>query len=122
MLRHMYLMHTTDESKSRRLEGRFVEMPVSVPLAEADLTEAHETGELVTVFVFASIVPFVFNGMARYSILRRATPLARAGRELNAWQWPWRGRRWSGATTRTTGCCHAGETVWEGYCPPLRPA
>ncbi|KAI0376121.1 heterokaryon incompatibility protein-domain-containing protein [Hypomontagnella monticulosa] len=72
VLRHIHLVHTTHGGEWRRLMGRFVEIHLSVPLTEAQLAGGHKSGEFVTVLVFASIVPFVFNGMARYLILRKA--------------------------------------------------
>lgn len=71
VLRHMYLMHSTIEGEWRRLMGKQVQLHLSVPVTEAELTAGHRSGELVTVLVFASRVPFIFNGMARYLILRR---------------------------------------------------
>ena len=72
VLRHMYLMHSTIEGEWRRLMGKRVQLHLSVPMTEAELTAGHKSGELVTVLVFASTVPFIFNGTARYLILRRA--------------------------------------------------
>jgi hypothetical protein len=72
VLRHMYLMHSTIEGEWRRLMGKRVQLHLSVPVTEAELTAGHKSGELVTVLVFASTVPFIFNGTPRYLILRRA--------------------------------------------------
>ena len=72
VLRHMYLMHSTIEGEWRRLMGKQVQLHLSVPMTEAELTAGHKSGELVTVLVFASTVPFIWNGTARYLILRRA--------------------------------------------------
>jgi hypothetical protein len=51
--------------------GKRVQIHLSVTMTEAELTAGHKTGEIVTVLVFASRVPFVFDGTARYLILRR---------------------------------------------------
>jgi hypothetical protein len=51
--------------------GKRVEIHLSVPVTEADLIAGHRSGEMATVLVFASTVPFVFSGMARFLILRR---------------------------------------------------
>ena len=53
--------------------NRRLQLHLSVPLTEAELAAGHQSGELVTVLVFVSTVPFVFNGTARYLILRRTT-------------------------------------------------
>lgn len=71
VLRHMILMHSTIEGEWRRLMGKAVQLHLSVPITEAELWTGHKSGELVTVLVFASITPFIYNGMARYLILRR---------------------------------------------------
>ena len=52
--------------------GKLVQVHLSVEMTEAALTAGHKRGELVTVLVFASTVPFIWNGTARYLILRRA--------------------------------------------------
>jgi hypothetical protein len=41
-------------------------------MTESELTAGHKTGDLVTVLVFASRVPFIFDGTARFLILRKA--------------------------------------------------
>ncbi|RYP07027.1 hypothetical protein DL764_002786 [Monosporascus ibericus] len=71
VLRHMYLMHSVNEWEWRRLMGKSVRIHLSVPMTEAALTAGHKTGDLVTVLVFASTVPFIWNGVARFLILRR---------------------------------------------------
>lgn len=72
VLRHMFLMHSTIEGEWRRLMGKLVQLHLSVPMTETEQTVGHKTGELVTVLVFASTVPFIWTGTARYLILRRA--------------------------------------------------
>ena len=52
--------------------GKQVQLHLSVYITEAELTTGHKSGEIVTVLMFASTVPFIFNGTARYLILRRA--------------------------------------------------
>ncbi|RYP60223.1 hypothetical protein DL769_008212 [Monosporascus sp. CRB-8-3] len=71
VLRHMYLMHSVNEWEWRRLMGKRVRIHLSVPMTEATLTAGHRAGDLATVLVFASTVPFVWNGVARFLILRR---------------------------------------------------
>ena len=73
VFRHMYLVHTATEDESRRLMGKQVQLHFSVPITEAELTSGHKSGELVTVPVFASTVPFVFNGIVRCLILRKVS-------------------------------------------------
>ncbi|KAN0094178.1 HET domain containing protein [Hyaloscypha variabilis] len=72
VLKHMVLMHSVIQGEWRRLMGKRVQIHLSVPMTEVELTAGHKTGQLVTVLVFASRVPFIFNGTARYLILRRA--------------------------------------------------
>lgn len=72
VLRHMYFMHSTIEGEWRRLMGKRVQLHLSMPVTEAELTAGHKSGELVTVLIFANTVPFIHNGTARYLILRRA--------------------------------------------------
>jgi hypothetical protein len=72
VLPHMYLMYSTIRGEWRRLLGKQVQLHLSVAITEAELTAGHKSGEFVTVLAFASTVPFIFNGTARYLILRRA--------------------------------------------------
>lgn len=44
---------------------------LSVPVMEAELKTGYESGELVTVLVFVSILSFLSLGTVRYLILRR---------------------------------------------------
>jgi len=39
--------------------GKLVEVHLSVPLTEDELAEGQTSGEMVSVLVFASVVPFV---------------------------------------------------------------
>lgn len=71
VMRHMVLMHSMIDGEWRRLMGKRVQIHLSVLMTESELTAGHKTGELVTVFVFASRAPFIFNGTARFLILRR---------------------------------------------------
>jgi hypothetical protein len=59
----MCLMPSTVTGEWRRLLGKRVQLHLSIPMTET---------ELLTVLVFASTVPFIYNGTARYLILRRA--------------------------------------------------
>ena len=72
VLRHLYLMHSIVEGEWRRLVGKLVQVHLSVAMTEAELIAEHKSGELVTVLIFASTVPFIYNGMARFLILRKA--------------------------------------------------
>jgi hypothetical protein len=71
VMRHMILMHSVINGEWRRLMGKRVQIHLSVRMTESELTTRHKTGELVTVLVFASRVPFIFNGAARFLILRK---------------------------------------------------
>ncbi|RYP53176.1 hypothetical protein DL768_001769 [Monosporascus sp. mg162] len=71
VLRHMYLMRSVNEREWCRLMGKSARIHFSVPMTEAALTAGRKTGDLVTVPVFASTVPFIWNGVARFLILRR---------------------------------------------------
>ncbi|KAF2752158.1 HET-domain-containing protein [Sporormia fimetaria CBS 119925] len=88
ILRHMHLMESVYEGEWRRLMGKVVKVHLSVPLSEQELREGHKTGDLVSVLLFASTVPFVWNGIARFLILRKETGQQnrweRIGR-LNMW-------------------------------------
>ena len=72
VMRHMVLMHSVIDGEWRRLMGKRVQIHLSVRMTESELTAGHKTGELVIVLVFASRVPFIFNGTARFLILRKA--------------------------------------------------
>ena len=72
VMRHMVLMHSVIDGEWRRLMGKRVQIHLSVRMTESELTAGHKTGELVTVLVFASRVPFIFNGTARFLMLRKA--------------------------------------------------
>ncbi|MCJ1231587.1 hypothetical protein MMC12_008265 [Toensbergia leucococca] len=72
VLRHMFLMHSTIEDDWRRLMGRRVQLHLSVSITEEELVIGHKSGELATVLVFATTVPFIWNGTARFLILRKA--------------------------------------------------
>lgn len=72
IMRHMVLKRSIIDGEWRRLMGKRVQIHLSVPMTEAELTAGHKTGELVAVLVFASRVPFIFNGTARFLILRKA--------------------------------------------------
>ena len=71
VLRHLHLMHPRDEGEWRRLMGKMVEIHLSVPMTEHALTAGHGSGELATVLVFAGTVPFVWDGVARFLVLRK---------------------------------------------------
>ncbi|KAI0877853.1 hypothetical protein GGS24DRAFT_487544 [Hypoxylon argillaceum] len=73
VLKHLYLMHTRDGQEWRRLMGKLVELHLSLPLTEEELTVGHKSGDLVTVLIFASTVPFVWDGRAQFLVLRRAS-------------------------------------------------
>lgn len=87
VLRHMYFMHTTIKGEWRRLMSKVVSVHLSVPITEAQLVEGHKSGHLVTVLVFSAMVPYVYNGIARFLILRRADEKGRWERigRLNMW-------------------------------------
>ncbi|KAI0405589.1 hypothetical protein F4802DRAFT_597140 [Xylaria palmicola] len=72
VLKHLHMMHSRKSGEWRRLMGKLVEIHLSVPLTEEQLTAGHKSGDLVTVLIFASTVPFIWDGMARFLILRRA--------------------------------------------------
>ncbi|KAF1831034.1 HET-domain-containing protein [Decorospora gaudefroyi] len=88
VLQHLYLEPSTVAGEWRRLGGRAVSVHLSVPITEEQLVMDHVSGgHLVSVLVFASMIPDVFNGIARYLILRRADSVGcweRIGR-MNMW-------------------------------------
>ncbi|KAK4148643.1 hypothetical protein C8A00DRAFT_38782 [Chaetomidium leptoderma] len=71
VLKHLYLMHSS-YGGWKRLMGKAVELHLSVPMTEEELTAGHKAGSLVSVLIFASRVPFVWDGRARFLILRKA--------------------------------------------------
>lgn len=71
VLCHMVFMHFKDDDQRRRLMGKRVQLHLSVPISEAELRTGHKNGKLATVLVFASTVPFVWNGVARFLVLRK---------------------------------------------------
>lgn len=73
VMKHMVLMPSAMPGEWRRLMGKRVEIHLSVPMTERELTGGHKSEDLVTVLLFASTVPYVFNGTARFLILRKVT-------------------------------------------------
>ncbi|KAL8686000.1 MAG: hypothetical protein Q9218_007414, partial [Villophora microphyllina] len=71
VLKHMYLMRSRNEWEWRRLMDWLVEIHLSVPMTEQALTAGHKSGELATVLVFTGTVPFIWNDVARFLILRK---------------------------------------------------
>lgn len=70
VLKHLYLMHSSC-GRWRRLMGKTAELHLSVSMTEEELTQGHKAGNLLSVLIFAGTVPFVWDGRARYLILRR---------------------------------------------------
>lgn len=87
VLRRMDLLHSNHSGEWRRLMGRVVSVHLSIPITEAQLVLDHGSGHLVTVLVFASMVPYVYNGISRFLILRRADGNGRWERigRMNMW-------------------------------------
>jgi hypothetical protein len=52
VLNHLFLMHPTNDWEWRRLMGKLVELHLSIPFTEQELTEGHKAGEMVTVLIF----------------------------------------------------------------------
>ncbi len=71
MVKYLYLMHSL-YGGWKRLMGKHVELHLLVPLTEEELTAGYKAGGLVSVLIFASTVPFVWDGRARFLILRKA--------------------------------------------------
>lgn len=71
VLKHLVLMHSRNEWEWRRLMGKLVELHLSTPFTEEELTAGHRSGHMVSVMVFASTVPFVYDGKAQFLILKR---------------------------------------------------
>jgi hypothetical protein len=70
VVKHLYLMHSSIGGW-KLLMGKHVELHLSVPLTEEELTAGHKAGTLMSVLIFASTVPFVWDGRARFLILRK---------------------------------------------------
>ena len=73
VLRPIHSAHATTVKGGEwgRHMDKAVQIHLSVPLTRAELTAGHRSGEIVMVLVFASTVPFIWNGTARYLILRK---------------------------------------------------
>ncbi|KAI8933495.1 hypothetical protein NX059_009233 [Plenodomus lindquistii] len=87
LLRHMNFTRGQHPGEWRRLDGRVVGVHLSVPITDQQLVSDQKSGHLRVVLVFASMIPFVYNGIARYLILRQAEQKGcweRIGR-LNMW-------------------------------------
>ncbi|KAL2075082.1 hypothetical protein VTL71DRAFT_24 [Oculimacula yallundae] len=69
VLRHLHLMHSPHDW--RCLMGMPVSIHLSTPYTEDELKEGHKSGEIVVVLLFASVVPYVWDGRARFLILKR---------------------------------------------------
>ncbi|PQE17214.1 Heterokaryon incompatibility protein [Rutstroemia sp. NJR-2017a BVV2] len=57
--------------QQRALMSKDVQIHLSVRMNMADLKAGHAKGQLISVLVFASTVPFVFNGRVKFLVLRR---------------------------------------------------
>ncbi|PQE26371.1 Heterokaryon incompatibility protein [Rutstroemia sp. NJR-2017a BBW] len=57
--------------QQRALMSKDVQIHLSVRMNMAELKAGHAKGELINVLVFASTVPFVFNGKVKFLVLRR---------------------------------------------------
>lgn len=86
VMKHFDLVPSVQDGEWGRIMGRVVKVHLSLPITEAQLIADHKSGHLVSVLVFASVIPYVYNGIARYLILRRADHgrWERIGR-LNMW-------------------------------------
>ena len=71
VFKNVHLMHSRGEWEWRRLMGKLVEIHLSVPITEQALTACHRSGDLATVLIFASTVPFVWDRVARFLILTK---------------------------------------------------
>lgn len=76
VVKHLRLMYSS-RGGWKQLMGKTAEMHLSVPMTEAELAECHKAGTLVSVLLFASTVPFVWDGRARFLILRRVDDAGR---------------------------------------------
>jgi hypothetical protein len=83
-MRQMALMHSVIDGEWKRLMSKRVQIHLSARMTESELMAGHKTGDIVTVLVFASRVPFICNGTARFLILRKADEAGCAGREGRA--------------------------------------
>lgn len=88
VLRHMCLMYAMVDGERVRLTEEVVKVHLSVPMTEEELVIGHENGQLTTVLIFAGTVPYIWNGIARFLILRMVDDSEgrweRVGR-LNMW-------------------------------------
>ncbi|KAH9863969.1 hypothetical protein J1614_009902 [Plenodomus biglobosus] len=87
LLQHMNLTRAQYPGDWRSLDGKVVSVHLSIPITEGQLVSDHKSGHLKIVLVFASMIPFVYNGIARFLVLRRADEKGcweRIGR-MNMW-------------------------------------
>jgi hypothetical protein len=89
ILQRGYLLQSATGSPWRKILGKVARVHLSVPMTEEQLTAGYKKRHIVAVLVFASTVPYVWNGIARFLILRRVgessrTRWERIGR-LNLW-------------------------------------
>lgn len=71
VLKHFELRTTSKSWEGKRLLDKLTEIHLSASLTEDELEAGHARGDMVTVLMFASTVPFVWNGKARFLILRK---------------------------------------------------
>ncbi|KAM6524246.1 hypothetical protein FSOLCH5_004848 [Fusarium solani] len=71
VLKHLHMMPSKYSEEWMRLMGRRVELHMSETVTEEELRKGHQSGTMVTVLVFAATVPFVWDGRARFLVLRR---------------------------------------------------
>lgn len=71
VLRNLHLMPSQNDSDWKSLMGKPVSIHLSTPFTEDELKEGHKSGEIVVVLLFASVVPYVWDGRARFLILKR---------------------------------------------------
>ncbi|CZR69955.1 uncharacterized protein PAC_19856 [Phialocephala subalpina] len=77
VLKHMHLMHSSNDWEWKRLMGKLATLRLSTPFTEEELTRGHKSGDMVTVLMFASTVSFVWDGRARFLILRQVDGVER---------------------------------------------
>ncbi|KAH9880553.1 hypothetical protein IAQ61_000846 [Plenodomus lingam] len=87
VLRHMNLKHPKYPGEWRRLDDKVVSVHLSVPIIERQLVNDYRSGHLRIVLVLTSMIPFVYDGIARFLVLRRADEEGRWERigRMNMW-------------------------------------
>jgi len=71
VLKHLCLTYAIVDGERIKVTNEVLKIHLSVPMTERELVDGHTDGSIVAVLVFAGTVPYIWNGIARFLILRR---------------------------------------------------